>query len=105
MNAAGSDLAVSRRVVVDVVRLAAAETPGILRVGRTARWRRLVGGRAIDARVDDGSVSVTIHVVARAGVSLPAAAEGVRTAVASAIQRVLGLTVGSVTVIVDGVRG
>ncbi len=105
MTTPGSDLAVSRSVIVDVVRLAAAETPGVFRVGRASRLRRLLGGRAVEARVEDGSVSVTIHVVARAGVSLPATAENARVAVASAIRRVLGLDVGSVTVVVDGVRG
>jgi len=101
----GSDLAVSRRVILDVVRLAASETPGVARVGRSSRWRRIVGGRPIAVRVGDGSVSVTVHVVARADVSLPATAEEVRGAVAGAIERVLGLKVGSVTVVVDGVRG
>jgi uncharacterized alkaline shock family protein YloU len=102
MSTAGPDLAVSRSVVRDVVRLAAAEHTGVLRVGRRGRWRRYLG-RAVDADVDDGGVTATIRIVARPGVALPLTAEGVRSAVAAAIGRVLGLTAASVTVVVDGV--
>jgi uncharacterized alkaline shock family protein YloU len=105
MTRNGPDLAVSRGVVVDVVRLAAAECPGVLRVARRGRWRHLLRGRPIDARVDGGAVRVVVHIVARAGISLPATAETVRETVAAAIARVLGLSVRSVTVVVDGVGG
>jgi uncharacterized alkaline shock family protein YloU len=105
VTASGPDLAVSRAVVIDIVRLAAAESPGVLRIGRRGRLRRLLGARAIDARIDGRSVTVRIHVIVRVGASLPATAEGVREAVAAAIGRVLGLAVGRVTVVVDGVGG
>lgn len=100
------DLAVSRSVVRDVVRLAAAESAGVARVGRRGLWDRIRRRPAIEARIEkDGRVAVAVHLVARPGVSLPATAEGVRLAVATAIGRVLGLTAGSVTVVVDGVGG
>jgi uncharacterized alkaline shock family protein YloU len=103
---ASPDLAVSRSVVRDVVRLAAAESPGVARVGRRSWWDRIRRRPAIDARIEkDGRVAVTVHIVARPDVSLPTIAEGVRTAVDTAIGRVLGLTAGSVTVVVDGVGG
>jgi uncharacterized alkaline shock family protein YloU len=102
VSTSGPELAVSRSVVRDVVRLAAAENPDVLRVGRRGRWRRHLGG-AVQAHVADGGVSTTVRIVARPGVALPTTAEAVRTAVASAIGRVLGLTAASVTVVVDGV--
>lgn len=105
MSGSGPDLAVGKRVVADVVRMAAAETPGVWRVARGSFWARLVGRRPIDVKVADGVVDVRIHLVARPDVSLASTGDAVRSAVAAAIGRVLGLGVGSVTVIVDGVRG
>jgi uncharacterized alkaline shock family protein YloU len=105
MNETGPELAVSRRVVSDVVRLAAMETAGVVLVGRASRWRRFLGSRPVHVRVDDGSVTVTVHIVARSGTQLPAVGEAVRGSVAAAVQRVLGLRVAGVTVVVDGVHG
>jgi uncharacterized alkaline shock family protein YloU len=102
VSSSGPELAVSRSVVRDVVRLAAADHAGVLRVGRRGRWRRFLGG-AVQAHVAKGGVSTTVRIVARPGVSLPATAEAVRSAVGTAIGQVLGLTAANVTVVVDGV--
>jgi uncharacterized alkaline shock family protein YloU len=98
------DLALSRSVVDGVVRLAAAEAPGVLRVGRRGRIRRYLA-RAVRTRVEGSTVHVTVHVVARRDVSLSVTGEAVRTAIAGAIGQVLGLEVGDLTVVVDGVGG
>jgi uncharacterized alkaline shock family protein YloU len=105
MNETGPELAVSRRVVTDVVRLAARETAGVVLVGRSSRWRRLLGSRPVNVRIDDGAVTVTVHIVARSRTQLLAVGEAVRGSVATAVTRVLGLRVAGVTVVVDGVRG
>lgn len=99
-------LAVSRPVIRDVVRLAVVEVPGVLRVGWAGRrWRRLLAGRPVVVRVRGGVVEARVAIVARPGQPLAALADEVRTAVAAAIERLLGLEVGSVTVRVDGVGG
>jgi uncharacterized alkaline shock family protein YloU len=102
----GPTLAVSRPVIRDVVRLGAMEVPGVLKVGWAGRrWRRLVAWRPVSVRVRDGVVEARVVVVARPGQPLAQLAAEVREAVAAAIERLLGLEVGSVTVRVDGVGG
>jgi uncharacterized alkaline shock family protein YloU len=99
-------LAVSHPVIRDVVRLAAMEVPGVLKVGWAGRpWRRLAVWRPVRVRVRNGVVEARIVVVARPGQPLAALAGEVRAAVATAIERLLGLEVGEVTVRVDGVGG
>jgi uncharacterized alkaline shock family protein YloU len=97
-------LAVSHPVIREVVRLAAVEAPGVIRVGRAGPpWRRILAGGPVAVRLRDGAVEVKVVVVARPGQSLPALAAEVRAAVGGAIERLLGLALRDVTVIVDGV--
>jgi uncharacterized alkaline shock family protein YloU len=100
----GPGLAVSHPVIRDVVRRAALEVPGVLRVGRGGpAWRRALSGRAVGIRLRDGAVEARVVVVARAAQPLPELAADVRTAVSRAIERLLGLELGAVSVVVDGV--
>ena len=104
MSRAG--LAVSPTVVRDLVRLAAFEVPGVLRVGWAGRpWRRLVAGRPIAVRVRGGVVEARVVVIARPGQPLGPLAEDVRFAVAAVVERLLGLEIGEVTVRIDGIGG
>ncbi|MFH1475450.1 MAG: Asp23/Gls24 family envelope stress response protein [Chloroflexota bacterium] len=101
-----SGLAVSRSVIRDLVRLAAIEVPGVLRVGWAgAPWRRLIVGRPITVRVRGGVVEARVIVIARPGHPLVPLAADVRAAVAAAIERLLGLALGEVTVRIDGIGG
>jgi uncharacterized alkaline shock family protein YloU len=97
-------LSVGPGVIRDTVRLAALEVPGVLRVGRGGpRWRDLLGGNPVRIRVRDGRVHVSLRVVARPRQRLVPLTEDVRTAVAAAVERLLGMELGGVTVLVDGV--
>lgn len=99
-------LAVSHPVIREVVRLAAMEVPGVLRVGWAGPpWRRLVVWRPVRIRVRDGVVEARVVIVARPGQNLAVLAGEVRAAVAAAIERLLGLEIGRVTVRIDGVGG
>jgi uncharacterized alkaline shock family protein YloU len=99
-----SSLSVGPDVIRETVRLAALEVPGVLRVGRGGpRWRDAIGGSPIRIRVRDGQVNVTIRLVARPRQALVPLADQVRDAVAGAVVRLLGLELGAVTVVVDGV--
>lgn len=99
-------LAVSRSVIGDLVRLAAFEVPGVLRVGWAGpRWRRLVAGRPIAVRVRGGVVEARVVVIARPGQPLGPLVGDVRSAVAAAVERLLGLAIGEVTVRIDGIGG
>ena len=99
-------LAVSRSVIRDLVRLAAFEVPGVLRVGWAGpAWRRLAARRPIAVRVRGGVVEARVVVIARPGQPLGPLAGDVRSAVAAAVERLLGLAIGEVTVRIDGSGG
>jgi uncharacterized alkaline shock family protein YloU len=102
----GPELTVGTSVIAELVRLAAFEVPGVARVGRGGGlWRRALGGRAVDVRWRDDQVVVRLWVVARPGQALGPLTGQVRTAVAATIERLLGLELGGITVLVDGVGG
>jgi uncharacterized alkaline shock family protein YloU len=102
----GPELTVGRGVIAELVRLAALEVPGVLRVGRGGpAWQRLVGGRAVAVKVRDERVAVRLWVVARPGQALVPLTAAIRTTVAATVERVLGLELETVTVLVDGVGG
>ncbi len=102
----GHELTIGTSVIAELVRLAALEAPGVARVGRAGgAWRRILGGPAVTVRIRDGHVLVRLWVVARPNQALGPLADQVRTAVAATVERLLGLDLGSVTVLVDGVGG
>jgi uncharacterized alkaline shock family protein YloU len=102
----GPELTVGRGVIAELVRLAAIEVPGVARVGRGGpAWRSMVLGPAVRVRIQDDRVLVRLRIVARPGQALGPLTAQVRTAVAATVERFLGLDLGAVTVIVDGVGG
>jgi len=97
-------LSVGPGVIRDTVRLAALEVPGVLRVGRGGPpWRDSLGGSPVRVRIRDGQVHVTVWLVARPRQRLVPLTRQVRSAVGAAVVRLLGLELGGVTVLVDGV--
>ena len=97
-------LHVTQSVVLEMVRLATEEVPGVLRIGRGGpRWRAALVGSPIDVTIREGTADVRVTVIARPGQPLGMLARQVRGAVTGAIERLLGLRVGTVTVVVDGV--
>ena len=102
----GPELTVGRGVIVELVQLAAIGVPGVSRVGRGGPvWRSWVLGPAVRVRIQDERVLVRLRIVARPGQPLGPLTAQVRTAVAATVERLLGLDLGAVTVIVDGVGG
>jgi uncharacterized alkaline shock family protein YloU len=102
----GPELTVGQSVIAELVRLAAFEVPGVARVGHGGPvWRGWLAGPAVSVRVRDDRVLVRLRVVARPGQNLRQLTAQVRTAVAATVERLLGLDLGAVTVIVDGVGG
>jgi uncharacterized alkaline shock family protein YloU len=99
----GPNLTVGTGVITEMVRLAAFEVPGVARVGRGGpRWRALTG-RSVRARLHRDRVEVRLWIVARPGHPLGPLAAQVRAAVAATVERLLGLELGGVTVLIDGV--
>jgi uncharacterized alkaline shock family protein YloU len=100
------ELTVGRGVIVEVARLAALEIPDVLQVARRGPpWRAALAGPPIIVHVRKDGVDVDLRIIARPGADLVATGRGVRQAVGLAVQRLLGLDVRSVTVLVDGVGG
>jgi uncharacterized alkaline shock family protein YloU len=101
-----SALTVGRGVIAELVRLAAFEVPGVARVGRGGpAWRRLLGGPAVSVHLRSDRVLVRLWIVARPGQALGPLTDQVRVAVAATVERLLGLELGAVTILVDGVGG
>jgi len=99
-----STLSVGPGVIRDTVRLAALEVPGVLRVGRGGpRWRDAIAGSPVRIRVREGRVHVTLWLIARPRQRLVPLTDQVSDAVGAAVVRLLGLELGGVTVLVDGV--
>jgi len=106
VTAHGSDheLTVGRGVIAELVAMAALEVPGVLRVGRGGSvLRRAIGGPAVSVRFDQDRVRVRLWIVARPGQAIRGLTAQVGTAVAATVERLLGLELAEVTVLVDGV--
>lgn len=102
----GPVLTVGDGVIREMARLAALEIPGVLRVARTGPvWRNQLAGSGVRVRVRDGEVHLKVWIVARPAQPVAAIADQARVAIAAAVVRLLGLKLGSVRVIVDGVGG
>lgn len=100
------ELTVGRGVIVEVARLAALEVPDVLQVARRGPpWRAALAGPPIMVRVRRDGIELELRVIARPGADLAAMGRNVRNAVGLAVERLLGQTVRSVTVLVDGVGG
>ncbi|HJP88936.1 MAG TPA: Asp23/Gls24 family envelope stress response protein [Candidatus Limnocylindrales bacterium] len=99
-----ADLSVGRGVIVEVARLAALEVPEVLQVARRGpRWRAALAGPPIMVRVRPDGVVVRLRIIARPGADLAVTGRRVREAVGRAVERLLGLEVQEVSVLVDGV--
>lgn len=97
---------VAREVVVEMVRLAALEVPGVIRVGRGGpAWKAFLAGPPVGVRMAPEGVHVKVRVIARPGVALRPLAEQVGTAVRATVERLLALELADVVVIVDGIGG
>lgn len=98
------ELSVGRGVIIDVVRLAALEVPEVLQVARRGPpWRAALAGPPVLVRLRKEGVELELRIIARPGADLVHAGRAVREAVGRAMERLLGLKVRSVTVLVDGI--
>lgn len=98
------DLSVGRSVIVEVARLAALEVPDVLRVARRGPpWRAALAGPPVIVRVRASGVVVRLRIIARPGADLAETGRRVRDAVGRAVERMLGLHVEEVSVLIDGV--
>ena len=101
-----SGLTVGKAVIAEMVRHAAFEVPGVQAVARSGgAWRRLLLASPVEVHLEGNRVSVRLSIVARPGQALTPLAAQVRVAVAATVERLLGLELDGVSVVVDGVGG
>ena len=100
----GHELMVGHDVIVELVGQAALEVPGVLRIGRGGpAWRRLLRGPSVAVRFEGERVRVRLWIVARPGQEIRSLTAQVGAAVAATVERLLGLELADVTILVDGV--
>ena len=103
-SAEAVQLTVGKGVILEVARLAALEVPEVLQVARRGPpWRAALAGPPVIVRVRPEGVELELRIIARPGSDLVHAGRAVRDSVGRAVERLLGLEVRSVTVLVDGV--
>jgi len=97
-------LTVDRSVVMELVRLATLEVPGVAHLGAGGpAWRRWLRGRPVTVAIVGDGLKVRVRLVARPGQQLLPLASSVRAAIAAAVERVLTLELRTVDVLIDGV--
>lgn len=96
-------LSVAHAVVARMVRRSAVAAPGVVRIGRggPSLLARLEPAVSVRSRAD--GIVVRVVVIARPGHDLRVVARDVRVAVGATVERLLGLALADVTVVVDGV--
>jgi uncharacterized alkaline shock family protein YloU len=100
------ELTVRRRVIAAIAAAAARAVPGVERVGRGGpRALAWLAGRPVSARLIEDRVHVRLWLVAQQGEPLAELSARARTTIGRAIEQQLGLRLGDVTVLVDGVGG
>jgi uncharacterized alkaline shock family protein YloU len=93
-------------IVSGLARAAAASVPGVVRVGSdTPRLLSAMRRAPVTTWWQDGQVHVHVRVVAAPGRPLGPLVRRVREAVAVAVREQMGLELGEVSVLVDGVGG
>jgi uncharacterized alkaline shock family protein YloU len=94
------------RIITSLAASAAAGVSGVVRVGRGGpALLTALAGPPVSAWLAEGHVHLRLWIIVEGGRSIPELIGRVRSAVADAVERQMGLELGEVTVLVDGVRG
>lgn len=109
MNETPGSIIIAPEVLTTIVRLVALETPGVISLSSSlpGRMSRVLRGnkwtRGIDVVVEDGAVTVDLHVVAERNAVLLALGQSLQHEVSRAISDVVGMPVHAVNVHIDDV--
>src|SRR5919202_1300615 len=97
-------LTVSREVVADVVAETAARCYGVVGLSTGSRVGRMLRREGVTVGGDSGGVRIELWVVVEHGLNLAEVAATVRSQVAYEVERLTGLPVASVEVVIQAVR-
>lgn len=109
MDETPGSVIIAPEVLTTIVRLVALETPGVVALSSSlpGRMSRVLRGnkstRGIDVQVEDGAVTVDIHVVAERNSVLLTLGQTLQHEISRAISDVVGMPVHAVNVHIDDV--
>ena len=95
---------ISRDVVGEIVAETAARCYGVVGIAPGSRVGRLLRRDGVNVSGDANGVRVELHVVVEYGLNLSEVASTVRSQVAYEVERLTGLPVAAVEVVVEDVR-
>ncbi len=102
---------IAPEVLSTIVQIAALSAPGVAAISRRVpgtfnRLRRPgKAGRGVQARIDDGQVSLDLYLVAERDTNLYGVGRQVQAEVARAVRDILGMTVQEIHVHIQDVTG
>jgi len=97
-------ITISRDVVAEVVAETAERCYGVVGLAPASKLGRILRRDGVTVGGDASAVRIGLHVVVEYGLNLAEVAGTVRSQVAYEVERVTGLTVASVEVVVQDVR-
>jgi uncharacterized alkaline shock family protein YloU len=97
-------LTIARDVVAEIVVETAERCYGVVGLAAGSRLGKLLRRDGVTVGGEASAVSIALHVVVEYGLNLAEVASTVRSQVAYEVERVTGLTVAAVEVVVQGVR-
>jgi uncharacterized alkaline shock family protein YloU len=97
-------IAISRDVVAEIVGSTAARCYGVVGLSSGSRVGRILRREGVTVDGDASGLRIELHVVVEHGLNLAEVAATVRSQVGYEVQRITGLTVQSVEVVIQDVR-
>jgi len=97
-------LVISREAVASIVSETTLGCYGVVGLTAGTRMRRMLRREGISIEGDASALRIGLHVVIEHGLNLAEVAATVRSQVAYEVERLTGLTVASVEVVIDRVR-
>jgi uncharacterized alkaline shock family protein YloU len=97
-------LVISREAVATIVAETALGSYGVVGLTAGTRMRRMLRREGISIEGDASALRIGLHVVIEHGLNLAEVAATIRSQVAYEVERLTGLTVASVEVVIERVR-
>ena len=104
VDTARGTVTISRDVVADVVAETAARCYGVVGLSSASRVARMLRREGVGVAGDSSGLRIELHVVVEHGLNLAEVAATVRSQVAYEVERIVGLPVSAVEVVIQDVR-
>ena len=104
VDTARGTVTISRDVIADVVAETAARCYGVVGLSSASRVARMLRREGVGVVGDSSGLRIELHVVVEHGLNLAEVAATVRSQVAYEVERIVGLPVSAVEVVIQNVR-